>query len=75
MIAQNIMDLAVRKVVRQLVQAIQRGDLKTLDQIYADDFVGVAGTGQLVTKPQMFEFFNQHRRPKAKAMRRGPTSW
>ena len=38
-------------------EAIQRGDMKTLDEIYADDFVGVAGTGQLVTKPQLFEFF------------------
>lgn len=38
-------------------EAIQRSDLKTLDEIYADDFVGVAGTGQLVTKPQLLEFF------------------
>jgi ketosteroid isomerase-like protein len=38
-------------------EAIQRADLKTLDDIYADDFVGVAGTGQLVTKQQLFGFF------------------
>ena len=38
-------------------EAIQRADLKTLDEIYADDFVGVAGTGQLVTKRQLLEFF------------------
>jgi ketosteroid isomerase-like protein len=38
-------------------EAIQRGDLKTLEEIYADDFVGVAGTGQLVTKAQLLEFF------------------
>lgn len=40
-------------------EAIRRNDLKTLDEIYADDFVGVAGTGQLVTKPQLFEFFKR----------------
>lgn len=40
-------------------EAIRRSDLKTLDEIYADDFVGVAGTGQLVTKPQLLEFFKQ----------------
>ena len=38
-------------------EAIQRVDLKTLEEIYADDFIGVAGTGQLVTKRQLLEFF------------------
>lgn len=38
-------------------EAIRLGDLKTLDEIYADDFVAVAGTGQLVTKAQLLEFF------------------
>ena len=35
-------------------EAIGRNDLKTLDEIYADDFAGVAGTGQLVTKQELF---------------------
>src|SRR5262245_46928927 len=38
-------------------EAIRSGDLKQLDAIYADDFTGVAGTGQLVTKKQLFEIF------------------
>jgi ketosteroid isomerase-like protein len=39
--------------------AIRRNDLKLLDEIYADDFAGVAGTGQLVTKSQLLEFFKK----------------
>src|SRR5258706_14996677 len=39
--------------------AIRRNDLKTLDEIYADDFAGVAGTGQLVTKAELLDFFRR----------------
>ncbi len=38
-------------------EAVRSGDLKLLETIYADDFTGVAGTGQLVTKKQLFEIF------------------
>jgi ketosteroid isomerase-like protein len=38
-------------------EAIRNGDMKLLDAIYSDDFTGVAGTGQLVTKKQLFEIF------------------
>jgi ketosteroid isomerase-like protein len=38
-------------------EAVRGSDLKALDAIYADDFAGVAGTGQLVTKKQLFEIF------------------
>lgn len=40
-------------------EALGTGDLKALDDIYADDFTGVAGTGQLVTKAQLFEFIRK----------------
>jgi ketosteroid isomerase-like protein len=40
-------------------EAVRSGDLKALDAIYADDFAGVAGTGQLVTKKQLFEIFGR----------------
>jgi ketosteroid isomerase-like protein len=51
---------AARKVQKELLaleetrrQAIKDGDAKTIDQIYADDFIGIAGNGQLVTKEQL----------------------
>ena len=40
-------------------EALRSGDLKTLGEIYADDFAGVAGSGQLVTKTQLFEFIRK----------------
>lgn len=38
-------------------QAIKQGDMKTLDRIYADDFAGVAASGQVVNKEQLMQVF------------------
>ena len=41
-------------------QAIKEGDEKTLDQIYADDFSAIAGSGQLITKDQLMSVFKRN---------------
>ena len=40
--------------------AIKQGDMKTLDSIYADDFVAIAGNGQEITKQQLMEVFKRN---------------
>jgi ketosteroid isomerase-like protein len=40
-------------------KAIKEGDMKTLDGIYADDFAGIVGNGQEITKPQLMEVFKR----------------
>jgi len=41
-------------------QAIKNGDEKTLDQIYADDFSAIAGSGQIVNKQQLLAVFKRN---------------
>jgi ketosteroid isomerase-like protein len=40
-------------------EAIKQGDMKTLDGIYADDFAGIVGNGQEITKRQLMEVFQR----------------
>lgn len=41
-------------------QAIKNGDEKILDQIYADDFTAIAGSGQIVNKQQLMAVFKRN---------------
>ena len=40
--------------------AIKQGDFKTLETIYAVDFSGIAGSGQLIDRAQLFEVFRRN---------------
>jgi ketosteroid isomerase-like protein len=41
-------------------QAIKNGDMNLLDRIYADDFIGIAGNGQVIDKSQLLEVFKRN---------------
>lgn len=44
----------LRQIEETRRHAIATGDTKTLDRIYADDFVAIAGNGQVITKTDLF---------------------
>lgn len=41
-------------------EAIKKGDLKKLDEIYADDFRGVAANGRVVSKTELMRIFKNN---------------
>lgn len=41
-------------------RAIKEGDMKTLDAIYANDFSGIAGSGQIIGKEQLMSVFKRN---------------
>ena len=57
---QNKVAQELRKTEETRREAIKKGDFKTLDTIYADDFSGIAGNGQIITKEQLFAVFKRN---------------
>lgn len=49
----------LRQIEETRRAAIKDGDFKTLDTIYADDFSGIVGNGQILNKQQLFEIFKR----------------
>ncbi len=41
-------------------EAIKHGDFKTLETIYADDFTGIVGNGQIISREQLFAVFRRN---------------
>jgi len=41
-------------------QAIAKGDFKSLNEIYADDFSGIIGNGRLINREQLFAIFKNN---------------
>ena len=41
-------------------EAIKQGDMKAIDQIYADDFSAIAGSGQVINKEQLMAVFKRN---------------
>ena len=50
----------LRELEEKRRQAIKQGDIKTLDEIYADDFSGIAGSGQVISKEQLMSVFKRN---------------
>jgi ketosteroid isomerase-like protein len=50
----------LRRIEELRRKAIKQGDMKTIDGIYADDFTGIVGNGQEITKPQLLEIFKRN---------------
>jgi ketosteroid isomerase-like protein len=50
----------LRQIEETRREAIRIGDFKTLDDIYADDFSGIVGNGQIITKEQLFAVFKRN---------------
>lgn len=50
----------LRELERTRSRAIREGDMKTLDAIYADDFSGIVGTGQVINKEQLLAVFKRN---------------
>jgi uncharacterized protein (TIGR02246 family) len=48
---------AIRQLVSERDQAIQRGDVAAIDRIYADDYVTTSASGLVRTKAQVIEDF------------------
>jgi ketosteroid isomerase-like protein len=42
-----------RRIERDRAEALRLGDADAVDRLYADDFVGVSRTGQVVRKPEL----------------------
>ena len=53
-------ELELRAIEETRRQAIKQGDEKTLDRIYADDFSGIAGSGQIINKEQLMAVFKRN---------------
>lgn len=47
----------LRQIEADRSKAIKAKDIATLDRIYAEDFSGVAASGRVVNKSQLFEVF------------------
>lgn len=50
----------LRQIEQARSEAIKQGDMKTLDSIYADDFSGIVGTGQIINKEQLMAVFKRN---------------
>lgn len=48
---------AIRQLVNERDQAIQRGDTAAIDRIYADDYISTSASGLVRTKAQVIEDF------------------
>jgi uncharacterized protein (TIGR02246 family) len=48
---------AIRQLVNERDQAIQRGDVAALDRLYADDYITTSASGVVRTKAQVIEDF------------------
>ncbi len=46
---------AIRQLVKERDQAIQRGDMAAIDRIYADDYISTGALGTVRTKAQVIE--------------------
>jgi ketosteroid isomerase-like protein len=57
---QNKVEKDLRQIEESRREAIKNGDFKTLDRIYADDFSGIAGSGQIINKEQLFAVFRRN---------------
>ena len=57
---QSKVEEALKRIEEVRRNAIKQGDMKTLDGIYADDFVAIAGNGQEITKQQLMEVFKRN---------------
>jgi ketosteroid isomerase-like protein len=53
-------ELELRAIEEMRRQAIKQGDEKTLDRIYADDFSGIVGAGQIINKEQLMAVFKRN---------------
>lgn len=50
-------EIELRQIEADRSKAIKAKDIATLDRIYAEDFSGVAASGRVVNKDQIFEVF------------------
>ena len=50
-------ELAIRQVDHERIQAQIHADAVTLDRIYASDFIGIGPSGRVRTKPQVLSDF------------------
>ena len=55
--AQTAQENELKRIEVKRSQAIKDKDLKTLENIYAEDFRGVAANGQVVNRKQLMEVF------------------
>jgi len=53
-------DAELRELEETRRAAIRTGDFRTLATIYAEDFTAIAGTGQIVTRAQLFDVFTRN---------------
>lgn len=51
------LDQAIRQLVNERDQAVQRGDTAAIDRLYADDYVATSNFGLVRTKVQVIEDF------------------
>jgi ketosteroid isomerase-like protein len=50
----------LRNIEEKRREAIKQGDLKTLGEIYADDFTAIAGNGSVIDREQLFAVFKRN---------------
>ena len=50
----------LREIEETRRNAIKQGDMKTLNAIYADDFSGIVGSGQVINKEQLLAVFKRN---------------
>jgi ketosteroid isomerase-like protein len=55
----NKFERLLKQIEETRREAIKKGDFKTLDAIYADDFSAIAGNGQIINKEQLFAVFRR----------------
>jgi ketosteroid isomerase-like protein len=49
----------LRELEKLRSQAIKQGDMSALNEIYADDFSGIVGSGQIINKAELLEVFKR----------------
>jgi hypothetical protein len=59
-IASAITDGEVREKFEQFISALTKGDLRTLEKIYSDDYLLVRPDGKRLTKAQILEDPKDH---------------
>lgn len=57
---QNKIERELKQIEEARREAIKKGDFKTLDTIYSDDFSGIVGNGQIIGKEQLFAVFKRN---------------
>lgn len=50
----------LRSIEETRREAIKQGDLKTLGEIYAEDFSAIAGNGSVINREQLFAVFKRN---------------